>query len=241
MIKAVGLFSGGASTLCYLIESCKAGNRLFEQVEFVGAITNHRNEKGIENVVEAGLPKDKIAVVTKKAHGGNLDAWGRTIVRKCNEWGANIVGQYGWSPMTPNIVIDAFEGNIINQHPALVPEFGGLHGMQVHDAVITFMRLYVPDFPWTKAIAQFVSRGRFDEGNIINISPRISIEKDDTPVTLAERVKHFEYDLQVETLEMFATDRVASREPVASLATNSYRQETLVRCKQEAQIRWPKG
>ena len=86
----------------------------------------------------------------------------------------------GWLhllPIPPNL-----EGKVLNIHPSLLPEYGGkgFYGQKVHEAV----------FRDSKRISgctiHFASQ-KYDEGPIVLQTP-VSIEEEDTPEAIAEKV-----------------------------------------------------
>lgn len=85
--------------------------------------------------------------------------------------------------------IQKFEGKIINIHPSLLPKFGGkgMWGMNVHNAVIENKEYE------SGATVHFVTAG-IDEGKII-LQGKVSVEENDTPESLAEKIHQVEYEI----------------------------------------------
>ncbi|MEN3041089.1 MAG: formyltransferase family protein [Bacteroidia bacterium] len=61
------------------------------------------------------------------------EAW----LRVCDEQKVKLVALAGYLSLVPEAVIRAYEGRILNSHPALLPAFGGkgMYGRRVHEAV----------------------------------------------------------------------------------------------------------
>lgn len=92
------------------------------------------------------------------------------------------------SIITPEFA-EKYKGKIINIHPSLLPKFGGkgMWGMNVHNAVINAKETE------SGATVHFVTAG-IDEGEII-LQGKVSINENDTPETLAEKIHQVEYDI----------------------------------------------
>ena len=84
---------------------------------------------------------------------------------------------------------EAFNGKIINIHPALLPKYGGkgMWGMHVHNAVIA------DGDKESGATVHYVTSG-IDEGEII-LQGKCAIDGTDTPETLAKKVHDIEYEV----------------------------------------------
>jgi phosphoribosylglycinamide formyltransferase 1 len=87
----------------------------------------------------------------------------------------------------PVTVINAFQGRIINIHPALLPLFGGkgMYGRRVHEAVINAKEAV------TGITIHFVDE-HYDNGDII-FQDRVLVEPGDTPETLATKIHELEH------------------------------------------------
>ncbi len=87
----------------------------------------------------------------------------------------------------PVTIINAFQGRIINIHPALLPLFGGkgMYGSKVHEAVIKAKEAV------TGITIHFVDE-HYDNGDII-FQDRVLVEADDTPETLANKIHELEH------------------------------------------------
>lgn len=90
--------------------------------------------------------------------------------------------------LSPNIVA-AYEGRIINIHPALLPKFGGvgMYGMHVHEAVIASGEKE------SGCTVHYVDGGA-DTGKII-AQARVAVDEDDTPQSLQKKVLAKEHEL----------------------------------------------
>ena len=93
----------------------------------------------------------------------------------------------GFLWLVPSNIIEAFEGRLINIHPAILPKYGGkgMYGNRVHQAVI--------DSGDTESgITIHHVNQAYDEGSII-FQAGCEVLDDDTPDSLAERIHQLEY------------------------------------------------
>lgn len=93
----------------------------------------------------------------------------------------------GFLWLLPLSLINAFTDRIINIHPALLPKFGGkgMYGGKVHCAVIEAGEK-------ESGITIHLVNENYDQGKII-FQARCTVEKQDTPKTLAAKIHVLEY------------------------------------------------
>jgi phosphoribosylglycinamide formyltransferase-1 len=94
----------------------------------------------------------------------------------------------GFLKLVPAKIISTYRGRIINIHPALLPRFGGkgMYGSRVHRAVIDAGEK-------ESGITIHLVNEKFDEGEII-FQKKISLEKNETKKSLAEKIHELEYE-----------------------------------------------
>ncbi len=95
----------------------------------------------------------------------------------------------GFLKQVPEAVVAAYQGRIINVHPALLPKHGGpgMYGLQVHRAVLAAGETE------SGATVHLVT-ARYDEGPILG-QARVPVLPGDTPEVLAARVLETEHRL----------------------------------------------
>ena len=93
----------------------------------------------------------------------------------------------GFLWLLPESLVKAFEGSIVNIHPALLPKYGGkgMYGMRVHQSVLE-------NNETESGITIHLVNEKYDEGDII-FQERCRIEPGETPESLAEKVHELEY------------------------------------------------
>ncbi len=99
------------------------------------------------------------------------------------------------------ITLSAFEGRIINVHPALLPRHGGtgMYGLRVHEAVIES-----GDTETGVTVHHVIDD--YDTGPVI-LQRKIDVEENDTPEILAERVLKLEHETLIDAVNQFALEQ----------------------------------
>jgi phosphoribosylglycinamide formyltransferase-1 len=204
-LRPAYLFSGGATTVEHLLNAWKTGK--LPGVIPGCAIASSENAGGLR-LFRGEYKAIPHAIIDPKKFASPND-FGRAILDFCGAHNVNFVGQYGWMPWTPDNVIARFKGQMSNQHPGPVRpgqrDFGGekMHGIRVHAARLWFVQLTKREF-WTEATSQLVDP-QWDRGRVI-IARRVEIDPvNDTPEILRDRVLPVEWQVQQETMGMFAT------------------------------------
>ena len=108
----------------------------------------------------------------------------------------------GYMRMVPAGAATAFQGRMLNVHPALLPAFGGngMYGSRVHDAVIA------SGVRTTGVTVHFVD-DQYDHGAIIAQWP-VPVFASDTAATIAIRVREVEHVLFPRIVASVAAGRV---------------------------------
>jgi phosphoribosylglycinamide formyltransferase 1 len=101
--------------------------------------------------------------------------------------GISFIVLAGFLWLIPRNLLEAFQGRIINIHPALLPKYGGkgMYGMKVHEAVIASGEK-------ESGITIHQVNERYDEGEML-FQAKCPVEAGDTPETLAARIHELEY------------------------------------------------
>jgi phosphoribosylglycinamide formyltransferase-1 len=109
------------------------------------------------------------------------------IVALLQERGVDFIVLAGFLWLVPSQLLKAYEGRVINIHPALLPKYGGkgMYGDQVHKSVIA-------SGDRESGITIHHVNQAYDEGDII-FQARCPVEEGDTPGSLAARIHALEY------------------------------------------------
>jgi phosphoribosylglycinamide formyltransferase-1 len=100
----------------------------------------------------------------------------------------------GYLKKIPTIILQAYEQNIINIHPALLPKYGGkgMYGNRVHEAVIE-------NKASESGITIHYVDEIYDNGEII-LQEKCSVTEMDTAETLADKIHQLEYKYYPEVI-----------------------------------------
>lgn len=208
-MKLALLISGGGTTMEAIIKASQNGT--LPSVIPVLVITSNEDAGGIEKARRLGIKDEDIIVINPK-NFKNRNKFGEEIIKECKKRSVDFIGQYGFMVMTPENVINEFEGMIINQHPGPLDtgrlDFGGpgMYGMRVHQARLSFVNKVKRDF-WTEATAHRVT-AKFDEGVVLK-RKQVPILPDDTAESLQKRVLPIEHEVQIELLKDFTNGTVS--------------------------------
>ena len=107
-------------------------------------------------------------------------------ILKCIDPDLIVLAGFLWK--IPSEMVKAFEGKMINIHPALLPKYGGkgMYGMKVHESVkINKDR--------ESGITIHYVNEQYDEGAII-FQARVDISDSDTAEEIAKKVHQLEYE-----------------------------------------------
>ncbi len=122
MLRLVVLISGGGSNLRALLEASN-------DAEFparVVAIGADRDADGLAHGEAFGIP----TFVVPFGAFGTREEWGDEFLDQVRQWDADLVILSGFMRLLPPRVVDALTPNLINTHPAYLPEFPGAHGVR---------------------------------------------------------------------------------------------------------------
>ena len=193
MLSLVVLISGGGSNLRALLEAS-------EDAEFparVVAVGADRDADGFSHAEEFGIPTFSVVLSSFP----DREAWGDAMLEQIQSWQPDLVILSGFMKLFPPRVIDALSPNLINTHPAYLPEFPGAHG--VRDALAA-------GATQTGASIIVVDSG-VDSGPII-AQTRIPILPRDTEASLHDRIKPVERQLLIQTVLDIANGRIDLKE-----------------------------
>ena len=231
--------SGGGTTASAIIHACRSGKL---SVDPVCVIASKPGISGIKRVIDAGINASIVKVVNPKRYDTEIK-FTDALLRWCDKFGVNLIGQYGWLPLTPINLIREYKGRIINQHPGPLDtgrqDFGGkgMYGRRVHAAVLYLRRITNRDF-WTQATTHFVTQ-EFDRGKVIK-QRTVDIIASDTVEDLQRRVLPVEHRVQIDALKDFVNGKVKTIERVSPLVRNN-ELKILTDAKRIAAILYPNG
>ena len=193
MLSLVVLISGGGSNLRALLDAAHA-NEFPARVVAVGA---DRDADGFEHAEEFGIPTFSAALSNFESR----DAWGEALLEQIQVWKPDLVVLSGFMKLLPPAVVSALSPNLINSHPAYLPEFPGAHG--VRDAIAAGVS--------QSGASVIVVDNGVDSGPII-AQQRVAVLPGDTEHTLHDRIKVVERELLVQAVLDIANGHIDLKE-----------------------------
>ena len=193
MLSLVVLISGGGSNLRVLLEAA-------QDAEFparVIAVGADRDADGFEHAEEFRIPTFSVAL----SNFDSRDAWGEALLEQISVWKPDLVVLSGFMKLLPPAVVEALSPNLINTHPAYLPEFPGAHG--VRDAINAGV-------DQSGASVIVVDNG-VDSGPII-AQQRVAVLPGDTEHSLHDRIKIVERELLVQSVLDIANGHINLKE-----------------------------
>lgn len=189
------LVSGTGSNMVSIIQKCLA-NEIPAMVSVV--ISSRENAPALEKAKSFGIP----AHVVKRKDFQNQTEYENRMIEILKSYGVELVVLAGFLNILSPHFVDVFRWRIMNVHPSLIPAFcgPGYYGMRVHEAVLRY------GVKVTGVTVHFVDES-VDGGPII-LQRAVEVFDEDTPETLAERVKTVEHELLPQAIKLFAEGRL---------------------------------
>ncbi len=194
MMRLAILASHEGTTAQAVIDSCADGT-LDATVALV--VSNNSASGALRRAQEADLTN---AHISSKTHAVGED---EALLAALQEAGTDWVLLLGYMKKLGDKTLAAFNGRILNTHPALLPKFGGkgFFGRKVHEAVLEAGEQE------TGATIHLVDT-EYDTGPLL-AQVKVPVRSDDTVERLEERVKAAEQKLLINTLAELANERAA--------------------------------
>jgi phosphoribosylglycinamide formyltransferase-1 len=190
--KRIAIFaSGGGSNAQALLDAMQEPGY---PAEAVLLFSNKANALALERAKKAGI---EAVHLDPKAYSSRED-YDRAIVEILQAAKIEIICFAGYMRIVTPVLTQAFEGRILNVHPALLPKFGGagMYGHHVHEAVLAAKE------GESGATVHLVSEG-VDEGEIL-LQARVPVLPGDNAESLGKRVLEQEHRIYPQALRMLA-------------------------------------
>jgi phosphoribosylglycinamide formyltransferase 1 len=181
------LISGRGSNMTALIEAAKAKDY---PAEIVLVLSNRPDAPGLSRARDAGIAT---ALVDHAPFGADREAFERALGAELAAHRIDIVCLAGFMRLLSPWFVTRWSGRMLNIHPALLPQFKGLHthrraleaGVTQHGATVHFV---VPEM---------------DSGPIV-AQGTVAVLAGDTEETLAARVLEVEHRIYPQALRLLA-------------------------------------
>jgi phosphoribosylglycinamide formyltransferase 1 len=186
------LISGRGSNMTALIEAAQAQDY---PAEIVLVVSNRPDATGLAHARESGIA---IALIDHRPFGDDREAFEHALDAELTAQRVDLVCLAGFMRLLTPWFVTRWSGRLLNVHPALLPEFKGLHthrralaaGVKQHGATVHFV---VPET---------------DAGPII-VQESVPVLEGDSEETLAARVLEVEHRIYPHALRLVAEGRVS--------------------------------
>lgn len=185
----LGFFaSHGGSNMQALIDATKRGEL---DARPVLLISNNRSSQATVRAQQEGIP---FLVMNSVTHP-EFEALDQAMLDALREHAVDLIVLAGYMKMIGPKVLEAYDGRILNIHPALLPKFGGhgMFGQHVHRAVLDAGETVT-------GVTIHLVNSEYDEGRII-AQAEVPVLPDDTVESLAARVLKKEHEFFAQTLQ----------------------------------------
>jgi phosphoribosylglycinamide formyltransferase-1 len=190
------LISGRGSNMAALIEAANADDY---PAEIVLVVSNRPDAAGLAHARDAGIAT---AVVDHAPFGADRGAFERALDAALAAQRIDIICLAGFMRLLSPWFVTRWSGRMLNIHPALLPQFKGLHthrraleaGVAQHGATVHFV---VPEM---------------DSGPIV-AQESVPVLKGDTEETLAARVLEVEHRIYPRALRLLAEGKATPQQP----------------------------
>lgn len=190
MMRCAVLASGRGSDFQAVIDAVAAGTC---PVELVRLITDNPSAQAIGRAERSGIP---VTVIDYSAFRDRTE-YEAALRETMERTGADLFVLAGYMRLLSRETVRAFEGRMINIHPALLPSFPGLrapeqaiaHGVRVAGCTVHFVT------------------EEMDAGPII-LQACVPVLDDDDPASLAARILVEEHRILPEAIRLYAEGRL---------------------------------
>jgi phosphoribosylglycinamide formyltransferase 1 len=184
------LISGRGSNMMALIEAARDEDY---PAEIVLVVSNEPNALGLTYARDAGIAT---TIVDHRPFGNDREAFERALDAQLAAQRIDIVCLAGFMRLLTPWFVTRWSGRMLNIHPALLPQFKGLHthrraleaGVTRHGATVHFVAV------------------EMDSGPIV-LQDSVPVIEGDTEATLAQRVLELEHRLYPRALRLVAEAR----------------------------------
>jgi len=183
--KVAVLGSTRGSSLQPVIDAWKAGQL---PIDLVGVISNRRKSGILERARSHGIPDYFISAKNKER-----EDFDRDVSDQLESLGADIVLCIGYMRILSEAFVRYWYGKTINVHPSLLPKYGGLMDLEVHQAVLDAKD------PVTGCTLHLIDEG-VDSGPIL-LQKKVEVTADDTAESLRSKVQFLEALAFIELLK----------------------------------------
>ncbi|MDE7268568.1 MAG: phosphoribosylglycinamide formyltransferase [Lachnospiraceae bacterium] len=199
MLRVCVCVSSGGTNLQAIIDAIDAGK--ITNAEIVQVISNNKNAYALERARNKGIA----ATAVSPKDFADRALFNEAFLACLDEAKPDLIVLAGFLVVLPPMMIEKYEGRIINIHPSLIPSFcgKGFYGLKVHEAALA------RGVKITGATVHYVDAGT-DTGPII-LQKAVEVQPDDTPEILQKRVmEQAEWQILPQAINMIANKKGVS-------------------------------
>lgn len=185
------LISGAGSNMAALIAASQAPGSPFR---IAVVVSNRPDAAGLALAAERGVPA---VAIDHRPFGQDRQAHERAVEAVLLDHGVQVVALAGYMRLLTPWLVGRWSGRMLNIHPSLLPKYPGLD---------THARALAAGDAQAGCTVHLVTEG-VDEGPIL-AQASVPIAADDTPATLAHKVKAAEHALYPQALADFCRRRM---------------------------------
>lgn len=197
MKNIVVLVSGGGTNLQALIDAQNRGEINSGKITCV--ISSNPGAYALTRAADNGIATE----VIRRGDFAGFDEYDKALTGLLQSKNADVIVLAGFMTILGKRVINAFENQIINIHPALIPSFcgEGYYGLRVHEEALK------KGVKVTGATAHFVNE--VCDGGPIILQKAVEVQNGDTPEILQKRVmEQAEWKILPRAVALFCEDKI---------------------------------
>ena len=194
VLKIGAIASGSGSNLEAIIKACKNGI-LKNKASVEILICNKAGAFCIERAKNHNIPYELIK--SDKYNHLPREEYDKKMIEVFQKHNCELIVLLGYMRLVSGVFIEAFNGNVMNIHPALLPSFKGMHA---HRDVLDY------GVKVSGCTVHFVD-GQSDHGPII-IQKCVPVYDIDTEDTLGARILEWEHKIFPKAIELFYDKRL---------------------------------
>ncbi len=193
-VKIGAIASGSGSNFEAIVNSCEVGI-LKEKATVEVLICNKLGAYCMERAKKHNIPY--VLIESDKFLNLPREDFDKKIIKVLKQYECELIVLVGYMRLVSPALIHAFNGNVMNIHPALLPSFRGMHahrdaldyGVKVSGATVHFVDVET------------------DHGPII-IQKCVPVYDTDTEDTLGPRILEWEHKIFSKAIELFCDKRL---------------------------------
>lgn len=201
MPKKIGIFASGRGSNAEALYQSMLDGTIDGDLKLI--LTDHKEAGIVDKARTWGIP----LLIIERADYPSKEAFEEAQVQALAPYDLDVLVLAGYMRLLGPTLIDAYEGRILNIHPALLPSFPGLHAQG--QAVAAGVKV-------VGCTVHYLDLG-MDSGPII-MQNTVPVYASDTEDSLAARLLPVEHKTYVEALALFCKDSLSIVDGIVHIA-----------------------